>query len=203
MSDSVRPHRRQATRLPRPWDFPGKNTGVGCHFLLQCMNVWQVKVKSLSHVRLLETPWTAAHQAPLSRGFSRQEYWSGLPLPSPKSAQKMTNKQWLQDNRACSRPKGAGEGWRVTRLHRGGMSTWAGVYRRKVREAGRSQNKGMKCGQMGMHDAPGGREVLQRAISGVGVARGKATEQGGTRALRTMRWSLSAFCRQQATPEGC
>ena len=36
MSDSVRPHRRQPTRLPRPWDFPGKNTGVGCHFLLQC-----------------------------------------------------------------------------------------------------------------------------------------------------------------------
>ena len=39
MSDSVRPHRRQPTRLPRPWDSPGKNTGVGCHFLLQCMEV--------------------------------------------------------------------------------------------------------------------------------------------------------------------
>ena len=39
MSDSVRPHRRQPTRLPRPWDSPGKNTGVGCHFLLQCMNM--------------------------------------------------------------------------------------------------------------------------------------------------------------------
>ena len=39
MSDSVRPHRRQPTRLPCPWDSPGKNTGVGCHFLLQCMNV--------------------------------------------------------------------------------------------------------------------------------------------------------------------
>ena len=37
MSDSVRPHRRQPTRLPRPWDSPGKNTGVGCHLLLQCM----------------------------------------------------------------------------------------------------------------------------------------------------------------------
>ena len=44
---------------------------------------WKVKVKSLSHVRLLATPWTAAHQAPPSMGFSRQEYWSGLPLPSP------------------------------------------------------------------------------------------------------------------------
>ena len=45
MSDSVRPHRRQPTRLPRPWDSPGKNTGVGCHFFLQCM-----KVKSESEV---------------------------------------------------------------------------------------------------------------------------------------------------------
>ena len=39
MSDSVRPHRRQPTRLPRPWDSPGKNTGVGCHFLLQRMKM--------------------------------------------------------------------------------------------------------------------------------------------------------------------
>ena len=39
MSDSVRPHRWQPTRLPRLWDSPGKNTGVGCHFLLQCMKV--------------------------------------------------------------------------------------------------------------------------------------------------------------------
>ena len=44
---------------------------------------WKVKVKSLSHVRLLATPRTAAHQAPPSMGFSRQEYWSGVPLPSP------------------------------------------------------------------------------------------------------------------------
>ena len=45
---------------------------------------WKVKVKLLSHVRLLATPWTAAYQAPPSTGFSRQEYWSGVPLPSPK-----------------------------------------------------------------------------------------------------------------------
>ena len=45
---------------------------------------WKVKVKSLSHVRLLATSWTAAYQAPLSMGFSRQEYWSWVPLPSPK-----------------------------------------------------------------------------------------------------------------------
>ena len=77
--DSVRPHTWQPTRRPRPWDSPGKNTGVGCHFLLQCMKV-KVKVKSLSHVRFLVTRWTAAYQAPPSKGFSRQEYWSGLCL---------------------------------------------------------------------------------------------------------------------------
>ena len=82
MSNSVRPHGLQPTRLLRPWDSPGKNTGVGCHFLLQCM-----KVKSESEVAqsclTLVTPWTAAHQAPPSTGFSRQKYWSGVPLPSP------------------------------------------------------------------------------------------------------------------------
>ena len=80
MSDSVRPHRWQPTRLPRPWDSPCKNTGVGCHFLLQCM-----KVKSEGEVAQLcpAIPWTAAYQAPPSMGFSRQEYWSGVPLPSP------------------------------------------------------------------------------------------------------------------------
>ena len=45
---------------------------------------WKVKGKSLRRVRLLATPWTAAHQAPLSMGFARQEYWSGVPLPSPR-----------------------------------------------------------------------------------------------------------------------
>ena len=136
MSDSVWPHRRQPTRLPCPWDSPGNNTGVGCHFLLQCMKVkserevaqlcpilcdpidhqsvshsppvstvpgvlqartlewvaissssawkWKVKVKSLSRAWFLASPWTAAHQAPPSMGFSRQEYWSGVPLPSPR-----------------------------------------------------------------------------------------------------------------------
>ena len=128
MSDSVRPHRRQPTRLPRPWESPGKNTGVGCHFLLQCVKVkseskvaqscptlsdpmdsslpgstvhgiFQARVlewgaiafssqlllllSRFSRVRLCVTPEMAAHQAPLSLGFSRQEHWSGLPFPSP------------------------------------------------------------------------------------------------------------------------
>ena len=132
VSDSVQPHRRQPTRLPRPWGSPGKNTGVGCHFLLQCMKVksesevaqlcltpsdpmdcsppgssvhgiFQARVldgvplpcpthacmlSRFSCVRLYVTPWTAAHQAPLSTGFSRQEYWSGSPrrkIIPPKS----------------------------------------------------------------------------------------------------------------------
>ena len=129
MSDSVRPHRRPPTRLSRPWDSPDKNTGVGCHFLLQCIKVksesevaqscptlcdpvdgqpirlprpWDslgkntgvgchfllqcMKVKSESEVAqscaTLCDPWTAAYQAPPSMGFSGQEYWSGVPLPS-------------------------------------------------------------------------------------------------------------------------
>ena len=50
---------------------------------------WKVKVKSLSHIRPSATPWTAAFQAPPSLEFSRQEYWSGVPLPSPKALLKM------------------------------------------------------------------------------------------------------------------
>ena len=80
MSDSVRPHRRQPTRLPGPWDSLGKNTGVGYHFLSKAWK-WKVKVKSVSRVRPSATPWTAAFQAPPSMGFSRQEYWSEVPLP--------------------------------------------------------------------------------------------------------------------------
>ena len=140
MSDSVQPQRRKPTKLPHPWDSPGKNTGVGCYFLLQCMKVksqsevvqscptlrdpmdcslpgssvhgifqarvleWgaiafstkrglgtlkyvsvsvSISVQSLSCVRLLATPWTAAHQTPPFMGFSRQEYWGGVPLLSP------------------------------------------------------------------------------------------------------------------------
>ena len=50
---------------------------------------WKVKVKLLSRVWLLATPWTATYQAPPSMGFSRQEYWSGLPLPSPTNSQSL------------------------------------------------------------------------------------------------------------------
>ena len=152
---TLQPYGLQPARLLWPWNSPGKNTGVGCHFLLQCLsvythflhlhhicmigiivssfakrnwgskvsslsaakslqscltlwdpidgnppgspvpgilqariqewvaisfsNAWKWKVKSLSRVQLFMTPWTAAHQAPPSMGFSRQEYWSGVP----------------------------------------------------------------------------------------------------------------------------
>ena len=93
--------------LLHPWDFPGKSTGVGCHFFLQRIfptqgsnpdlphcrqmlyhlshqgSLISERVKSLSCLRLFATPWTVAHQAPPSIEFSRQEYWSGLPFPSP------------------------------------------------------------------------------------------------------------------------
>ena len=59
---------------------------------------WKVKVKSLSRVRLLATPWSAVYQAPLSMGFSRQEYWSGVPLPSPISTQHLSENQFSQRN---------------------------------------------------------------------------------------------------------
>ena len=59
---------------------------------------WKVKVKLLSHVRLLVTPWIAAHQAPPSMGFARQEYWSGVPLPSPMSRDtENLNSAWQVD----------------------------------------------------------------------------------------------------------
>ena len=82
VSDSVRPHRRQPTRLPRPWDSPGKNTGVGGHFLLQCM-----KVKSESEVTqlcpTLSDPMDRSQPGASVHGiFQAKEYWSGVPLPS-------------------------------------------------------------------------------------------------------------------------
>ena len=115
---TLQPHGLQPTRLLHPWDSPGKNTGVGCHFLLQCMKVKSERevpqscltlsdpmdcslpgssVHGIFQATVLEwgaiafmilvplkfaTPGTVAHQAPLSMGFSRQQYWSGLPCPT-------------------------------------------------------------------------------------------------------------------------
>ena len=79
MSNSVRPHRRQPTGSP----VPGILQARTLEWLAISFSKWKVKVKPLSRVQLLVTPWTAAYQAPPSTGFSRQEYWSWVPLPSP------------------------------------------------------------------------------------------------------------------------
>ena len=65
------------------------------------------KVKSLSHVQLFATPWTVAYQAPLSVGFSRQEYWSGLPFPSPmqeSESEVAQSRLTFHDPMECSLP---------------------------------------------------------------------------------------------------
>ena len=72
MADSVRPHRRQPTRLPRPWDSPGKNTGVGCHFLLHCVKVKsESEVAQLRHTRSdpmdCSLPGSSVHGIPQAR----------------------------------------------------------------------------------------------------------------------------------------
>ena len=83
MSDSVRPHRRQLTRLCHPWDSPGKNTGVGCHFLLQCM-----KVKSESEVaqscRTLSDRMDCSPPGSSVHGIFQARVLKWVPLPSPK-----------------------------------------------------------------------------------------------------------------------
>ena len=59
---------------------------------LKILRKKEKKVKSLSHVRLFATPWTVVHQAPPSMEFSREEYWSGLPFPSPGDLPNLGNK---------------------------------------------------------------------------------------------------------------
>ena len=82
MFDSVRPHRWQPTRLCRPWDSPGKNTGVGCHFLLQCR-----KVKSENEItqscRTLRDPVDCRPPGSSVQGIFQARVLEWLPLPSP------------------------------------------------------------------------------------------------------------------------
>ena len=82
MSDSVWPQRWQPTRLPVPGILQARTLEWAAISFSNAWK-WKVKVKSLSCAQLLATPRTAAHQAPPSMGVSRQEYWSGVPLPSP------------------------------------------------------------------------------------------------------------------------
>ena len=82
VSNSVQPHRRQPPGSPVAGILQARTLEWVAISFSNAWK-WKVKVKSLGHVRLLATPWTAAHQTPPSMGFSRQEYWSGVPLPSP------------------------------------------------------------------------------------------------------------------------
>ena len=84
VSDSVWPHGGSPPGSPVPGILQARTLEWGAISFSNAWK-WKVKVKSLSHARLLATSWTAAYQAPPSMGFSRQEYWSGVPLPSPIS----------------------------------------------------------------------------------------------------------------------
>ena len=77
MSDSVPSHRQKPTRLPVPGILQARTLEWVAISFSDAWK-WKVKVKSLSRVRPLATPWTTAYQAPPSMGFSRQEYWSGI-----------------------------------------------------------------------------------------------------------------------------
>ena len=104
MSDSVRPHRRRPTRLPHPWDSPGKNTGVGCHFLLQCM-----KVKSENEVAqsclTLRDPMDCSLPGPSVHGIfqTRVLEWGAI-------AFSIEAERWEQRRRRYSREAGDSQG---------------------------------------------------------------------------------------------
>ena len=120
MSNSVRPHRRQPTRLPRPWDSPGKNTGVGCRFLLQCM-----KVKSESEVArscpTLSDPMDCSPPGFSVHGIfqARVLQWVVIAfsgIPKQRDGQKISKTQCLSDK--CYGKNKSGDekvtfGWRL------------------------------------------------------------------------------------------
>ena len=89
MSNSVRPHRRQPTRLPRPWDSPGKNTGVGCHFLLQCTKVNRESVVAQSCPNL-SNPMDCSLPGSSDHGIFQARVLEWRPLPSLAVMKKVT-----------------------------------------------------------------------------------------------------------------
>ena len=96
MSNSVQPHRRQPSRLPHPWDPPGKNNGVGCHFLLQCM-----KVKSESEVAqscpTLRDPMDCSPPVSSVHGIfqARILEWGAIAFSGPLGARlRQMNREW-------------------------------------------------------------------------------------------------------------
>ena len=155
VSDSVRPHGLQPTRLPHSWDSPCKNTGVGCHFLLQCMKV-ESESEAAQSCPTLSDPTDCSPQAPPSMGFSRQEYWSGVPLPSPHSLlDKCKSKlQWDSTSFQSEWPSpkslqtiNAREdvGKRVSSYTVAGNVNWYGHYGRQYRDYLKTRNKTIMC----------------------------------------------------------
>ena len=105
VSNSLRPHGLQHARppcpSPTPRVYPNRRIVFGRSITVSFESPWMFsEVKLLSRVRLFATPWTVAYQAPPSMGFSRQEYWSGLPLPSPGDL------PWPRDRTQVSRVPG-------------------------------------------------------------------------------------------------
>ena len=107
---------------------------------------WKVKVKSLSRVRLPETPWSAAYQAPPSIGFSRQEYWSEVPLHSPKKPRDTRNKTmeveisatyWPSVEQQATEPR-AGEAswWKPSPSQALGHCSWKKMFKGPSKETG-------------------------------------------------------------------
>ena len=106
MSNSVRPHRRQPTRLPRPWDSLGKNTGVGCHFLIRCMKVKSESEVSQSCPTLSDTmdcspPGSSVHGSFQARVLE----WGAISFSSAwKGEVKVKSCLTLRDPMDCSLP---------------------------------------------------------------------------------------------------
>ena len=127
MSDSVRPHRQQPIRLPGPWDSPGKNAGVGCHFLLQCM-----KTKSESKVAqscpTLSDPMDCSLPGSSVHGFSRQEHWSGVPCPSP------VTQRTIQCDLLClyALTQAYTHTYKYMQTHKSGQSSWNRKKKRSI-----------------------------------------------------------------------
>ena len=152
MSDSVRPHRRQPTRLPRPWDSPGRNTGVGCHFPLQCM-----KAESESEVTqscpTLRDPMDCSPLGSSVHRIFQAEYWSGVPFPSPKQLQSTSQSQTCTKKRSCSLFGGLlpiwsttlSESWWNHYIWEVCSANWRDAMKTAMPEASTGQQNGPNC----------------------------------------------------------
>ena len=110
-----------AYQAPHPWDSPGKNSGVGCHFLLPCMKVTSESEVAQSCLTLSDSmdcslPGSSVH------GFSRQEYWSGLPFPSPSK-----RSMYMLNVDACSRNGRTKKYLKITRRQIYTRNLWPGI----------------------------------------------------------------------------